>query len=61
MVSGDRRLDQIAEERAQPRERALLVRTREAAVTDDIGNQDRRDFPGSAHGRRYADPALARY
>src|SRR4029077_5036730 len=50
MVSGDRGLDQIAEKRAQPCERSLLVRTREATVADDIGDQDRRDFPGSAHG-----------
>ena len=35
---------------AQPRERALLVRAREPAVADDVGDQDRRDFPGLAHG-----------
>ena len=61
VVSRYRRIDQIAEERAQPRERSLLVRTRKAAVANDIGDQDRRNFPGSAHGRRYAEPALARY
>jgi hypothetical protein len=49
-VSGDRRVDQIAEKRAQPRERSLLVGTRESTVTDDIGDQDRRDFSILAYG-----------
>ena len=52
VVSGHRRLDQIAEERAQPRERALLVHAREPAVANDIGEQDRRDFRVSLIARR---------
>ena len=50
MVRGDRRLDQITEERAKPRKRALFVRACQPAITDDIGDQDRRDFP-SRSGR----------
>ena len=50
MVSGDRGLNQIANERAQSRQRSLLVRVCEPAVADDIGDQDRRDFPVLAHG-----------
>jgi hypothetical protein len=60
MVRGDRRLDQIAEERAEPRECSLLVRAGEPAITDDIGDQDRRDFPGIAHGASSCRFHLAR-
>jgi hypothetical protein len=55
MVRGDRRLDQIAEKRAQSRERSLLVRAGESAITDDIGDQDRCDFPSLAQGPLVAD------
>ena len=60
MVRGDRRLDQIAEERAEPRERSLLVRAGEPAIADDIGDQDRRDFPGLAHGASSCIPFSTR-
>ena len=43
------RVDQIAAELSQPRQRALLVRLSETAVSNDIGNQDRRKLPGLAH------------
>ena len=50
MVRGDRGINQIAAQRAQPRQRSLLVGPGEPAVADNIGDQDRRDFPGLAHG-----------
>ncbi len=49
MMNGDRRVDQVAAQRPQPRERALLVRAREPAVADNVGGQDRRKLPGFAH------------
>ena len=49
MMKGDGRVDQVAAQRPQPRERALLVRAREPAVADNVGGQDRRKFPGFAH------------
>ena len=41
-------IDQIAAKPPQPRKRALLVRAGEPAVANDIGDQDRRNFPGLA-------------
>ena len=58
VVDSDRRLDQITAQRAQPRQRALLVGAREPAITDDIGDQDRHNFPGLAHSS--GSPALRR-
>jgi hypothetical protein len=46
----DGRIDQIAAEPPEPRQGAILVRSREPAVADDIRDQDRRNFPGLAHG-----------
>ena len=46
----DRRIDQVAAQAPKARKRAILVRTREPAVADDIGNQDRCYFTGFAHG-----------
>ena len=51
MMHGDRGIDQIAAQRPQPRQHAILVRAGEPAVADDIGDQDRCDLPGFAHGR----------
>ena len=50
MMHGDGRVDQIAAQRPQPRQCAILVRAREPAVADHIRDQDRRDFPGFGHG-----------
>jgi hypothetical protein len=55
MVDGDGRLDQIA---AQPSERALLVGPGEPAISDDVGDQDRRELAGLAHSS--GSPALRR-
>ena len=46
----DGRVDQIAAQRPQPRQGAILVGAGEPAVTDDIRDQDRRNFPGFRHG-----------
>ena len=49
VMHGDGGIDQIAAQRPQPRQDAILVRAGEPAVADDVGDQDRRDFPGLAH------------
>ena len=49
VMHGDGRIDQIAAERPQPRQRAILVGAGEPAVSDHIGRQDRREFPGLGH------------
>jgi hypothetical protein len=50
MMEGDGRVDQVAAQSAQARENAILVRTREAAVADNVRNQNRCNLPGLAHG-----------
>jgi hypothetical protein len=52
MMGSYRRIDQIAAQPSKARKRAVLVRPGEAAVTHDISNQDRRDFPRFRHGQR---------
>ena len=49
-MGGDGGIDQIAAETSQARKRAVLVRPGEPAVTYDISNQDRRNFPRFRHG-----------
>ena len=53
VMHGDGRVDQIAAQRPQPRKRAILVGAGEPAVADDVGHQDRREFPGLGHGRSF--------
>jgi len=57
-VHGDGRIDQVAAQRPQPRENAILVRAREPAVADNIGDQDRSDLSVFGHGAltRHAIP-----
>ena len=50
VMDGDGRVDQVAAQRPQPRERALLVRAGEPAVADHVGGQDRGKLPGFGHG-----------
>ena len=50
VMHGDGGIDQVAAQPPQPRERAILVRAREPAVADHVGDQDRGNFPGLAHG-----------
>ena len=45
------RVDQIAAQRPEPRQSAVLVRARQPAVADYIGSQDRCNLPGSRHNR----------
>jgi hypothetical protein len=42
-------IDQIAAQRPQPRQYAMLVRAGEPGVTDDVGGRYRRDLPSLAH------------
>ena len=49
MVHGDGGIDQIAAQRPEPRQGAILVRARQPAVADHVGDQNRRDFPGLHH------------
>jgi hypothetical protein len=46
----DCRVDQVAPKGAEPSEDTILVRAREPRVADDVGHQDRGEFPGLAHG-----------
>jgi hypothetical protein len=50
MMRGDRRINQIAAHPPQPRQSAILVGAGEPAVSDDIGDQDRRDLADFGHG-----------
>ena len=49
VMHGDGRIDQIAAQRPQPRQGAILVRAGEPAVSDHIGRQYRRELPGLGH------------
>ena len=49
VMHGDGRIDQIAPERPQPRQYAILVRAGKPAVPDHIRHQNRREFPGLGH------------
>src|ERR1700722_7567609 len=50
MMEGDGRIDQVAAERPEARQNAILVRSRKPAIADDIRNENRRNLPGLAHG-----------
>ena len=50
VVDRDGRVDEVAAQRPEPRQRAILVRAREPAEADDVGGEDRCNFPGLAHG-----------
>jgi hypothetical protein len=50
VMRGDGGIDEIAAQAPEPRQRAILVRSRKTAVADDVRDQDRRDFPGSRDG-----------
>ena len=49
IMHGDGGIDEVAAQRPQPRQRPVLVRAREPAVSDDVSGQDRRDFSGLGH------------
>jgi hypothetical protein len=48
--NGDGRVDQVAAQRAQSGERAILVNRGETAESNHIGGEDRRDLSIFAHG-----------
>ena len=50
MMYGDRRINQVAAQRAQSRQSSIFVRAGESAIADHIRDQNRRNFPGFAHG-----------
>jgi hypothetical protein len=50
MMHGDCGINQIAAQRAQSRQDSIFVRARQPAIADHIRDQDRRNFPGFAHG-----------
>ena len=50
VMHGDGRIDQIAAQRPQPRQDAILVGAGEPRIADDVGHQDRGQFSGLAHG-----------
>ena len=50
MMHRDGRINEVAAQRPESRQNAILVRSREPAVSDDIRDQNRRDLPGLAHG-----------
>ena len=50
VMQGDGRIDQVAAQRPEPREGAILVRSREPAVANDVRDQNRRDLPRFRHG-----------
>ncbi len=51
MMRGNGWIDQITPQAPKPRQSAILVRAREPAVADNIGDQDRSDLPGFRHVR----------
>ena len=49
VIGLDRGIDQIAAQRPQPRQRAILIRAGKSAIADDIGGQDSGKLPGLGH------------
>src|SRR5271157_5415626 len=50
VVHGDGGINQIAAQSSEPRQGAILVRARHPAESDDVGSEDRGEFPGFGHG-----------
>jgi len=55
----DCRIDEVAAERPQARERALLVGAGEPAIADDVGDQDRGELARLAHSAPLGVSTLA--
>jgi hypothetical protein len=49
-MGGDGRIDQISAQTPKTRQRPILVGASQPAVSDYVGNQNRRELPGLAHG-----------
>jgi hypothetical protein len=50
MVHGDCGINQVATERPQARQNAILVRPGKPRIADHVGHQDRGQLSGFAHG-----------
>ena len=50
VMHGDGRVDEVAAESPEPRERLVLIGPGESAVADHVGDQDRSDLARLAHG-----------
>ena len=59
VMDGDGGVDQIAAQPPEPRKGTVFVRAGEPAVADNVRDQDRRKFPGLAHGGPQATRTLA--
>ena len=55
-MHGNDGVDEVAAQRPKPSQNAILVRAGQAAIADDVGNQDRRELSGLAHSS--GSPAL---
>jgi hypothetical protein len=60
VVDGARRLDEVAAQRTNPRQSAVLVSAGESAEPNDIGRQDRCKRPGLSGTRALRMPSEAR-
>ena len=56
-MARDGRIDEVGPQRSQPRDRALFVLAGQPAVADDVGDHNRREFPGLAHPSPLSRPA----
>src|SRR5450432_3857645 len=59
VVHGDGGIDEIATERSQPRQSAILVRAGEPTEADDISCQYRCKLPGLGHNAPHASCRIA--
>ncbi len=60
VVHCDRRVDEIAAQRPEPREGAVLVRAGQPAEADDVRSQDSGQFPALGHEALDPDAKTAR-
>jgi hypothetical protein len=55
VMDSDDRIDQVASERPQTRQNPVLIGSGKARLADDVGHQDRGEFPGLAHSANPSD------
>src|SRR6266481_4815429 len=60
VMRGDGGVDEITTESPQARQGAVLVRPGESAVTDNVGDQNRRELPGLGRHRHRVTQQLAK-
>jgi hypothetical protein len=51
MTYSDGVINQVPAQRTQPRQNPVLVGSSKPRIADDVGDQDRGQFSGLAHGR----------